>query len=258
MQPLPLVHCAAALDLEFALGDVVADAVAGDVVQRVVLLDVAWRVVPMTTASSTSQSVFCEPRGMHDVVVGADDAARRLVEDDRLGRDRRAGFGGVVGIVEADGDEFARLADAGAQALPDGASGRLLGSVRRMRSRSGRQASSAMSGTRPRQIADLSVRVDEARLLVSGCPNRHSFMRRLRCPKGMGLFLRVRGPRAMHFLTPNMCRFATSAEKGRISTSRRAFDRMPEQSRKPIYIGLHINLMKMHATAQKLTKYFRS
>ena len=39
----------------------------------------------------------------------------RLVEDDRLLRDRHAGFRGVVGVVEADGDEVAHVADAGAE-----------------------------------------------------------------------------------------------------------------------------------------------
>ena len=39
----------------------------------------------------------------------------RLVEDDRLFRDRHAGFRRVVGIVEADGDEIAHVADARAE-----------------------------------------------------------------------------------------------------------------------------------------------
>ncbi len=54
--------------------------------------------------------------GQIDIVVGADDGAGRLHEQDRLGRDRRAGLGGVVGIVEADADELADLADARADA----------------------------------------------------------------------------------------------------------------------------------------------
>ena len=46
---------------------------------------------------------------------GSADAGRRLVEDDRLLRDRHAGFGRVIGIVESDGDEVADTADAGAE-----------------------------------------------------------------------------------------------------------------------------------------------
>src|SRR5207253_5976189 len=49
------------------------------------------------------------------VVVRPADAGRHLVEDDRLFRNRRAGLGRVVGIVEADGDEVADPADAGAE-----------------------------------------------------------------------------------------------------------------------------------------------
>jgi hypothetical protein len=49
-----------------------------------------------------------------DVVIGADDAVRRLVEQDRLLGDRGAGLGGVIGEVEADRDEVADVPDAGA------------------------------------------------------------------------------------------------------------------------------------------------
>src|SRR5262249_34929008 len=49
-------------------------------------------------------------------VVRPADAGRRLVEDDRLLGDRHAGLGRVVGVVEADGDEVADTADAGAAA----------------------------------------------------------------------------------------------------------------------------------------------
>ncbi len=47
-------------------------------------------VRPITKASSTSQSSFTEPRRQDDVVVGAAQGARVLVEDDRL-----RGDGGV-------------------------------------------------------------------------------------------------------------------------------------------------------------------
>ena len=47
---------------------------------------------------------------------GPGKAAHLLGEDDRLGRYLQAGFGGVVGIIEADGDEFLRIGDAGADA----------------------------------------------------------------------------------------------------------------------------------------------
>ena len=55
---------AAAVFLERAFGDVVGDAVAGDVVEGVGLAYVFGLGSPMTTPSSTSQSVWVEPRGM--------------------------------------------------------------------------------------------------------------------------------------------------------------------------------------------------
>src|SRR4029078_4844281 len=50
------------------------------------------------------------------VVVWPANAARDLVEDDRLFRNWHAGFRRMVGIVEADGDEVLHVADAGAKA----------------------------------------------------------------------------------------------------------------------------------------------
>src|SRR5262249_18702548 len=52
----------------------------------------------------------------HGVVVGPADARGRLVEDDRLLRNRHAGLGGMIGIVEPDGDEVADAGDARADA----------------------------------------------------------------------------------------------------------------------------------------------
>ena len=117
---LALHPVAAALELKLALGHVVGEAVAGDVVHRVVFRRYTRRCLPMTMPSSTSQSVFCESLRNDDVVVRTDDAVRRLVEQDRLGRDWHVRFGGVIGVVEADRDEIAGLADAGADARAAG------------------------------------------------------------------------------------------------------------------------------------------
>ncbi len=46
--------------------------------------------------------------GIHDVVVGADDAVGRLAEQDRLLGDLLLGLLGVIGEVEPDRDEVAR------------------------------------------------------------------------------------------------------------------------------------------------------
>src|SRR4029077_14371151 len=47
----------------------------------------------------------------------SNDAGRRLLEDDRLLRDRLAGLGGMIRIVEPDGDEVANPPHARAQPL---------------------------------------------------------------------------------------------------------------------------------------------
>jgi hypothetical protein len=62
-QDLPLVHWPLSLDLEGALGDVMDDAIAGDVVERLGLAHILGRLAD-DDPSSTSQSVFSEPRGM--------------------------------------------------------------------------------------------------------------------------------------------------------------------------------------------------
>src|SRR5580692_4868715 len=108
---LPLGPLPGALDLENALRDVVGEAIAGDDVERLVLGEIAGAL-----ANDDAELDFPVELGgilrNHGVVVRAADARRRLVENDRLLRDLHAGFGGVVGIIEPDGDEIADLADA--------------------------------------------------------------------------------------------------------------------------------------------------
>ena len=61
---LALVPLAAAFELELPLGDVVGDGVAGDARERASASLPRYRAVcPITTASSTSQSVFTDRRG---------------------------------------------------------------------------------------------------------------------------------------------------------------------------------------------------
>ena len=105
---------AAAVFLERALGDVVGDAVAGDVVEGVGLAHVLGLL-----ADDDAELDF--PVGLRgaagdaDVVVRAVDRAGGLHEEDGLVGDGGAGFGGVLGVVEADAHEFADAADAGAE-----------------------------------------------------------------------------------------------------------------------------------------------
>ncbi|GAA3142673.1 hypothetical protein GCM10017687_69330 [Streptomyces echinatus] len=72
----------------------------------------------MTTASSTSQSVFTEPRGTSTVSCGPDDRVRRLEEDDRLEGRLHPRLAGVVVVVEADADDLPDPAERGSDAQP--------------------------------------------------------------------------------------------------------------------------------------------
>jgi|GEM_PF-6121715 len=70
---------------------------------------------------------FFGAAGDEDVVVGADDGVGGFEEDDGLGGNGHAGFGGVVGIVETDADEFARARNAGAETGVGGGEGERIG-----------------------------------------------------------------------------------------------------------------------------------
>ena len=102
--------------------------------------------------------------GLQHRVVRADDAARGLHEDDGLARNLRAGFGGVIRVVEADGDEFADAADAGAEPRARGSLAVvwLASAARELRSEvSGPSAAPARSGTTPERSAMLPSREHE-------------------------------------------------------------------------------------------------
>ncbi len=105
---------AGALDLEGALGDVVRHEIAGDGVLRLGAVEIA-RALADDDAELDLVVELGRFARRDGIVVRPADAGDRLVEDDRLLRDRHAGFRGVVGIVELDGDEIAHLADAGAE-----------------------------------------------------------------------------------------------------------------------------------------------
>ncbi|RMS89983.1 hypothetical protein ALP57_200100 [Pseudomonas coronafaciens pv. oryzae] len=113
IEALALVPCAAALELPFALGHIIDHAVASDVLHCIGFVDV-------TPALAYHDAHFHFPVGLEratrdlDVIVRAADGAGPFIEDDRLFRDFHIGFGGVVGVVQADADELADLPDAGA------------------------------------------------------------------------------------------------------------------------------------------------
>ena len=74
----------------------------------------------MTTPSSTSQSILVEPRGFSTVSLGPTMQLVAFMNTMGSARDLRAGFGGVIRVVEPDGDELADAADAGAEARAGG------------------------------------------------------------------------------------------------------------------------------------------
>src|SRR5579862_4165136 len=159
---------AGALDLEHALGDVVGQAIAGDDVERLVLAQVAGARADDNAELDFPIELGGIPRD-DGVVVRAAQARRRLVEDDRLLRNRHAGFGSVVGIVQPDGDEIAHPADARPDpwlALHQRQLFRIelfqLGEVFR------RQRLAGEIGNDFRQVANLALGVDHAGLFAAG------------------------------------------------------------------------------------------
>src|SRR4029077_14717495 len=107
--------------------------------------------------------------GGDGVVVRAEDAGRRLVEDDRLLRDRHAGFRRMVRVIQPDGDQIADPADARADprlALDDWQpAGRGLLDLREA---SWRQGIAGKVGHDFREIADVSLCVDDAGFFAAG------------------------------------------------------------------------------------------
>ena len=111
---LALVPLAAALELEGAFGQIVDDAVPGDVPGGIRLADVARHAADHHAELDFPVHLGGAARFQHRVV-GSGDAARGLHEHDGFGRNLGAGFGGMIGVVEPDGDEFSDPAHAGAE-----------------------------------------------------------------------------------------------------------------------------------------------
>src|SRR5262245_12394630 len=102
----------ASLDLKDAFGYIVAEEIACDGVSCLVLCEITS---PLSDHDA-KLDLPVELAGLardDGVVVRPANARRRLVEDDRLFRDRHAGCGSVVGIVQPDRNEVAHVADAG-------------------------------------------------------------------------------------------------------------------------------------------------
>ncbi len=111
---------------------------------------------------------------VHDVIVGTDDAVAELVEKDRLGRDLLPRLLGVVGVVEADGDESARAGDGSAEAHAGGCHRQALRIDATQLAEDGRRQIIAGEVAYMRgQIADGATAVDKAGLLRARVAKTH-------------------------------------------------------------------------------------
>src|SRR5580700_2312075 len=166
---------AGALDLEHALGDVVGEAIAGDDVERLFLAQVAGARAD-DNAELDFPVEFCRVPRDDGVVARAAQARRRLVEDDRLFRDRHAGLGGMVGIIEPDGDEIAGPGDARPDprlAFHQWQFFRI--ELFQLGKAAGREHVGGNVGNDFRQIADVAFGIDQAGFFAAGCAVTNEF-----------------------------------------------------------------------------------
>src|SRR5665811_977489 len=105
----------------------------------------------------------------HGVVVRPADAARRLVKDDRLLRNRVTALGGVIGVIEPDREVIAHMADAGAEPrlAGDGLEPLEIG-LPDLGEAAGGQHGAVDIRHDARQVPDFAVGVDDAGLLAAG------------------------------------------------------------------------------------------
>ena len=194
---LALDPLAGAFELEGALGEVVDDAVAGDVGEGVGLGDVAGFL-----ADDDAQFDF--PIGLEgaagedDIVIGAADGGGGLHEEEGFGGDCHAGLGGVIGVVEADAEEFADAGDAGADAGVAGDDGQGVGiDAAEVLEGIGQEGRASDVGQDVSERADVAFGVEEAGLFVARVAVAQEFhdgflcegVERVSVPDGVGVIL---------------------------------------------------------------------
>nr|GEU28106.1 putative aminotransferase [Tanacetum cinerariifolium] len=170
---LALVPLRAAFELVRPLRHVVDHAVAGHVLERIVFRDVL-----RAGADDDPELHFPiglpGPLGQHDRIVGARQRGDRLQEHDRLLGQRHLGFGRVVGVIEADADEFADMLDRHAEARR-AAYQRQRGGIDffQLAQRPGGQLRRIDVVDHGGQGAQLALVVDQARLFFAGAAVAH-------------------------------------------------------------------------------------
>lgn len=158
---LALGPLAAALLLEVAFGDVVADAIARDVVQRVGFRDI-FRAGADDGGDLDFPVQFGGFSRLLDCVIGAGKRGVGLQEKDRLGRNRVSRLLGVVAVIQPDRDEFGDAGDGRAEsglARNGGERGGVdRGQLFQRGRRIGLAVESRMCADRSRNWPDLSIR----------------------------------------------------------------------------------------------------
>ncbi|MCY1222402.1 hypothetical protein D9M72_344920 [compost metagenome] len=114
----------------------------------------------------------------HHVVVRAVQRAVGLQEHDRLGRQRHAGLGGVIGIVQANRHDLADTRPGHAEARALDHRQRRHVHLRQPRQRRGRQLARADLAHHGAQVAHAAVCIDHARALGAGIAYSNQFHRR--------------------------------------------------------------------------------
>jgi hypothetical protein len=116
---LPLVPLPGALGLEFALRHVVDDAIAGDMLQRVGLVDILGACAADHDRRVRPPNRSCaSPCGIMTSSFGPTIELVAFMNRIGSGGGFIAGLGGMVGIIEADRDDFGITADAGPEPGP--------------------------------------------------------------------------------------------------------------------------------------------
>src|SRR5579863_1676825 len=109
---LSLDPLAPVLELKGSLGNIVDDYIAGYVSQRLVTRHRARHISDDHPELDLPVGLLRASRN-HDVIIRSDDGRSCLHEEHRLLREAHAGFGGMIGVVEADADHLADTADGG-------------------------------------------------------------------------------------------------------------------------------------------------